>query len=142
MVIGLTTCILVGCRQEQVREDLDWKQIRVVATAYNSVSWQTGPDPNLTAWGDTLRPGMRCIAVSRDLIPKGLKHNTMVKIPGLEGLYLVKDKMHRKWRHHIDIYMGDDIAKAKEWGRQRLWIQFGVSINDSVISPGKTAATP
>ena len=86
------------------------KTMEVTATAFNSFGWQTHRDhPTLTAWGDTLKPGMKTIAVSRDLIDSGLTHNTKVKIEGLKGKYLVKDKMNKRWRKRIDIYMGVDL---------------------------------
>jgi hypothetical protein len=42
--------------------------LRVTATAYNSLPGQTDNTPDLAAWGDRLRPGMKAIAVSRDLL--------------------------------------------------------------------------
>jgi len=96
----------------------------VTASAYNSTKAQTDGNPNVTAWGDSLKPGLKYIAVSRDLIKKGLKHNTPVVIKGLPGLYLVKDKMHPKWRNKIDIYMGTDIKSARQWGRKKVIISY------------------
>ncbi|GAL15331.1 hypothetical protein JCM19233_6349 [Vibrio astriarenae] len=37
--------------------------------------------------GDRLKPGMKSIAVSRDLIALGLTHNQEVRIEGFEGTY-------------------------------------------------------
>ncbi|NNE76388.1 MAG: 3D domain-containing protein [Pricia sp.] len=108
------------------KNDYVWKTREVTASAYNSVRSQTANHPSLAAWGDTLRPGMKVIAVSRDLIPLGLDYNAQVKIEGLDGIYLVKDKMHYRWANRIDIYMGKDIAKAKNWGRKKLKIEFRV----------------
>lgn len=103
-----------------------WKSIEVTVSAYNSTLAQTDGQPNLAAWGDTLVPGMKAIAVSRDLIRLGLDHNTQVKIEGLQGIYLVKDKMHQRWRKKIDLYMGTNIKKAKQWGRKTVQIQYRV----------------
>src|SRR5690606_33660792 len=103
-----------------------WDSVNVIASAYNSTVRQTSQNPNITAFGDSLKPGMKYIAVSRDLTRKGLKHNTPVIIEGFEGVYLVKDKMHRKWRNHIDIYMGEDIQAAKNWGRRKVCIDYGI----------------
>ncbi len=94
----------------------------VTATAYNSVASQTGNQPNLGAWGDRLKPGMRSIAVSRDLIALGLGHNAKVRIEGLEGEYLVKDKMNKRWKQKIDIYMGKDVEAAVRWGKKQVRI--------------------
>lgn len=98
-------------------ESVEWQSLSVAATAYNSVPSQTTRhSPATAAWGDVLKPGMRAIAVSRDLIKKGLTHGTKVKIEGLPGVYVVRDKMAARWTNKIDIYMGHDIAKARDWG--------------------------
>ncbi len=99
---------------------VDWDTICVTATAYNSLHYQTENDPNITAWGDTLKPGMKAIAVSRDLLKMGLDHNSKVKIEGFDSIFLVKDKMHYRWRYRIDIYMGENAEKAREFGRKKL----------------------
>jgi len=99
--------------------------MEVTSSAYNSVASQTTSiNPALTAWGDTLKPGMKSIAVSRDLIKLGLTHNTEVSIKGLDGTYLVKDKMNKRWTKKIDIYMGLDIKAAKAWGKQKVTINW------------------
>ena len=99
--------------------------MEVTSSAYNSVvSQTTSTNPALTAWGDTLKPGMKSIAVSRDLIKLGLTHNTKVNIKGLDGTYLVKDKMNKRWTKKIDIYMGLDIKAAKAWGKQNVTISW------------------
>ncbi|KOH44637.1 3D domain-containing protein [Sunxiuqinia dokdonensis] len=101
------------------------KVMEVTATAYNSIGSQTHPDhENITAWGDTLEPGMKCIAVSRDLIPAGLDYETKVKIEGLPGTYRVLDKMNRRWTQRIDIYMGNDVEAALDWGAQQVTISW------------------
>ncbi len=102
------------------------KSLEVTATAYNSLAEQTRPGSSgaITAWGDTLKPGMKCIAVSRDLIDSGLTHNTEVKIEGLEGTYVVNDKMNKRWTTKIDIYLGTDKQKAKNWGKKEVTIHW------------------
>lgn len=132
--MGIVKFILVfsilfyGCKTEEKKI---WKSLDVKATAYNSVPSQTDSQPNIAAWGDTLKPGMKVIAVSRDLISMGLKHNTEVKLNGLPGIYLVKDKMNSRYRKRIDLYMGVDIDSAKAWGQKKLTIQYVVK-NDTV----------
>ncbi|MEZ4810944.1 MAG: hypothetical protein R2819_11355 [Allomuricauda sp.] len=104
-----------------------WIAHEVTASAYNSVFWQTDSiHPSIAAWGDTLKPGMKCIAVSRDLIKLGLTHNTMVKIDTFPDTFYVKDKMHYRWKNRIDIYMGVDVKKAREWGKKKLLICYAV----------------
>ena len=116
----LTLSILVSC----AFKSNTMYTMEVTATAYNSVVGQTDGDPTITAFGDTLVPGKKYIAVSRDLLALGLKHNSEVKIEGFEGTYLVKDKMHRRWKERIDIYMGNDVKSAREWGKRKVTISF------------------
>ncbi len=118
-------CMLTTCKKKPVDKYV-WKELTVKASAYNSLGYQTSSNPSIAAWGDSLKPGMKCIAVSRDLIRLGLKHNTPVKIEGLDSIYIVNDKMHRRKKNQIDIYMGVDVKKAKKWGIKRLSIQYGV----------------
>ena len=118
--------IIISSCTKKVINKYEWQTINVTATAYNSLAYQTSPDPNITAWGDSLVPGMKCIAVSRDLIGLGLKHNIPVKIEGLDGIFIVKDKMNRRWKNRIDIYMDNDVNKAKKWGKRKLKISYGV----------------
>lgn len=96
----------------------------VTATAYNSLPAQTDDNPTLAAWGDTLKPGMKVIAVSRDLLEKGLTRGVKVKIEGLQGTYRVLDKMNARWSEKIDIYMGKDIDAANEWGNKQVRISW------------------
>lgn len=101
-------------------EPVEWKELSVSASAYNSVAWQTTKaKPSIAAWGDELKPGMRVIAVSRDLLKQGLTNGARVKIEGLPGVYTVRDKMNSRWRKKIDIYMGKDVAAAREFGLQK-----------------------
>jgi 3D (Asp-Asp-Asp) domain-containing protein len=122
-----TLCLLALLLLGSACEDKETKSIEVTATAYNSLPSQTHKDhPNTTAWGEELRPGMKCIAVSRDLIEMGLKHNTRVKIEGLPGTYRVADKMNQRWQKRIDIYMGNDKEAAREWGKKTVTISWMV----------------
>jgi 3D (Asp-Asp-Asp) domain-containing protein len=100
------------------------RSLVVTATAYNSLPEQTDAEPNLAAWGDPIEPGMKVIAVSRDLIPVGLDRRTPVEIEGFPGVYLVLDKMHKRWEKRIDIYMGDDLEAARAWGKRQVEISW------------------
>lgn len=109
-----------GAPFEEINMRLD-----VTATAYNSLPAQTDSTPDIAAWGDRLKPGMKAIAVSRDLLKKyGLKHKDKVKISGLKGEYEVLDKMNKRWKKKIDIYMGKDRRKALKWGRKDVTIHW------------------
>jgi 3D (Asp-Asp-Asp) domain-containing protein len=96
----------------------------VTASAYNSTAGQTAGNPFVGAWGDRLKPGIRAIAVSRDLLKLGLRRGTRVRIEGLEGEYRVLDKMARRWNKKIDIYMGIDEQAARDWGVRRVRIRW------------------
>lgn len=109
----LSCFIWINCK-EQNEVDCTAKSFVVTATAYNSLAYQTNSNPSITAFGDSLVPGLRYIAVSRDLLDSGLVHNTKVKIEGFDSLFIVKDKMNRRWQKRIDIYMGNDVGKAKK----------------------------
>ena len=119
--MGLLLCIMLlasACAGAGERD------LVVDASAYNSLPSQTEGDPNVGAWGDVLRPGMRAIAVSRDLLELGLVRGTRVRIDGLAGEYMVLDKMAKRWRRKIDIYMGNDVGAARAWGIRQVRIRW------------------
>lgn len=117
---------LWSCDEEENKKMPDWKTMTVTASAYNSLRVQGEGNPKITAWGDTLMPGVQSIAVSRDLIKQGLTYKTPVKIKGFEGVFIVNDKMHSRWKNKIDIYMGIDKDRAIDWGRRKVEISFPV----------------
>ncbi len=101
------------------------RKLSVTATAYTSHRGQTDRTPFLAAWNNRIRPGMKVIAVSRDLIYKyGITNGSKVRISGLPGIYTVRDKMNKKWRRKIDIYMGTNRWKALRWGRRRVTLYY------------------
>jgi len=103
----------------RVQNAFSKKKLRVTATAYSSHKNQTDDTPFLAAWNNRLRPGMRIIAVSRDMLTKyGMRNGTKVRIGGIPGYYTVRDKMHKRYKKRIDIYMGLDRRRALRWGRR------------------------
>lgn len=128
----------ISCKvpESESADVMEWKTIEVTASAYNSTARQSEGNPLITAWGDTLAPDMNVIAISRDLMRKGLEYNTPVKIDGLSGIFFVKDKMHHRWKNKIDIYMGYDVQKARNWGRKKIKIQYLVQ-PDSLVEAAK-----
>jgi len=74
----------------------------VKVTAYNALENQTDSTPFEAAWGDRVRDGI--IAVSRDLEKVGLTRGVKVQVDGM-GEYVVLDRMHRRKRNQIDIFM-------------------------------------
>ena len=117
LVLALVVGTLTGCSGEQ-------QSLTVTATAYNSVSGQTQGDPNVGAWGDRIRPGDKVIAVSPDLLSLGLERGTKVRIEGVSGTYRVADRTNSRLERTIDIYMGTDVEKAREWGKQKVEIRW------------------
>lgn len=112
--IATASLSTIGCRAE--------RSLEVTATAYNSVGAQTDDRPEEAAWGDVLRPGMRVIAVSRDLEKLGLTRGAEVRIEGIAGRWTVLDRTARRHERTIDLYMGDDVDRALEWGVRRVRI--------------------
>ncbi len=107
----------------KIAPKLRGRSLRVTSTAYSSHVRQTDGSPFLAAWNNRLRPGMKVIAVSRDLIREyGLTNGMKVKISGLPGYYTVRDKMNSRFRRKIDIYMGIDRRRALSWGRRSVII--------------------
>jgi 3D (Asp-Asp-Asp) domain-containing protein len=96
------------------------RSLLVTATAFNTVPQQTDRRPDIGAWGDRIVPGMKVVAVSNDLVDEGLGRGTRVRIEGLEGDYVVLDRMPARWTRRIDIYMGRDAAAARAWGQRRV----------------------
>jgi len=101
------------------------RKLRVTATAYSSHSKQTDKTPFLAAWNNRIRPGMKIIAVSRDMLTRyGLRNGSKVKIGGLSGYYTVRDKMNKRYRKRIDIYMGTKRRRALRWGRRSVMLYY------------------
>ena len=100
-------------------------RLRVTATAYSSHRRQTDRTPFIAAWNNRLRPGMKIIAVSRDLLKRyGMRNGTKVHIGGLSGYYRVRDKMNKRYRKRIDIYTGVNRRRALKWGRRSVVISW------------------
>jgi len=105
--------------------------MEVTATAYTLRQAETKKGyKGLSAWGDQLKPGMKSIAVSRDLIKLGLRHEAEVRIDGFEGTYIVRDKMNKRWIRRIDIFMGNNVNEAREWGKRKVVISWYEEKND------------
>jgi 3D (Asp-Asp-Asp) domain-containing protein len=118
--LGLLLLTVASARAEVPRV----RSVVVDATAYNSLPDQTGEDPTLTASGHRLEPGMRAIAVSPDLVPLGLVHGRRVRIDGLPGTWVVRDRMPARWKRRIDVYLGEDEDAARRFGRRRVRIHW------------------
>lgn len=120
MTAVVAMAFLAGCERGPGEHTME-----VTASAYTMAESETKKgNIGLAAWGDQLRPGMKAIAVSRDLIEEGLTHGTVVRIEGLEGEYRVLDKMNKRWSEKIDIFMGVDQQAAREWGKRTVTISW------------------
>lgn len=108
-------------KREKTLREFGKNRLRVTATAYTSHASQTDKTPFVAAWGNRIGPGMKIIAVSRDLLSRyGLSYGSKVKVGGLPGFYTVGDKMNKRFRKRIDIYMGVDKRRALQWGRRSI----------------------
>lgn len=96
------------------------RMLEVTATAYTSSVGETDSTPTIAAWGDRLKPGMRVIAVSRDLLARGLTHGTLVQVEGFDKDFIVLDKMNKRWTKKVDLYMGNDKRAALNWGKKKV----------------------
>ena len=124
--LTLTLLITLFSTSAQAKEKYEYTDfIKATATAYTSSTKETDATPYLAAWRNTLNPKVKSIAVSRDLLDIGLSNGMKVRIKGLEGEFLVLDKMNKRWKNRIDIYMGNDRKKALNWGKRKVvvyWI--------------------
>lgn len=132
LLILLAALKLASCsflRSDSPARNAGSQPLLVTATAYNSVPEQTDDTPLIAAWGDRLDAAVPSIAVSRDLIDLGLTRGARVCIEGFDEEFLVLDKMNKRWRRRIDIYMGDDVEAAKAWGKRRVHITWRAAAN-------------
>ncbi len=120
-LFGAGLIVLLGLAMSRPNR-VFWNSLKVTATAYNSTRAQTDSTPHRAAWNNRLKPGMRAIAVSRDLIPMGLGNRTEVHIEGFDEPYVVMDKMNRRHKRRIDIYFGKDVRAAREFGSREVEI--------------------
>lgn len=112
--------LLVGGLTAWVQDHIQTQPMRmeVTVTAYNSVEGQTADDPTITAFGHILTEGDNSLAVSRDLLEAGMTDGTRVRIQGLPGPWVVRDKMHWRWKKRIDIHLGTSWEDARAFGKQ------------------------
>ena len=111
------------------KTNVEHRTLVVTATAYNSRVEQTTDHPYVGAWGDHLDQapaGVRVVAVSPDLVGLGLKRGRHLRIHGFKGRFVVLDKTPRQWQSRIDIYMGEDVAGAKRFGKKEVTIYWSV----------------
>ncbi len=81
--------------------------MKVTMTAYSSTPDQTDDTPFITATGDHVADGI----IAANFLP----FNTLVKIPKLFGdkIFIVKDRMHRRFSDRVDIWFPDRESAMK-----------------------------
>jgi 3D (Asp-Asp-Asp) domain-containing protein len=99
-------------------------ELLVTATAYTSPSPPAKGLVTTTAFGLWLRPGMRIIAISRDLEAMGLTRGVRIRIDGVDGEWEVGDRTAKQWTRRIDLYMGDDVDAARAFGKRQVRIHW------------------
>lgn len=131
LLLALTALppLLAGCAEEPLPAPR-WHTMAVNATAYTSRPQETDDTPYTAAWNNKLKPGIKAIAVSRDLLRMGLEPDDLVRIEGLSGRYRVLDKMNARYRRAIDIYFGNDLEAAEAFGRRELIISWRIDQED------------
>ena len=91
-------------------------KIPVTVTAYSSRVCETDNSPTITASNKKVREGY--IALSRDIERKyGLKFGDKVHLKGY-GEYQFEDRMHRRKRRQVDIFM-HSTKRALKHGRKK-----------------------
>ena len=110
LVVLLLICIL-GSNHDPPR---DW-YIPVTATVYHAVAAQTDDTPHILADGtiiDVNRAGAyRYVGLSRDLF-KVFAFGDTVRVDNageFDGLWVVRDKMNRRWKRRIDFLVDQDV---------------------------------
>ena len=132
-LISIMALLMLGCtntstpsikphKEKKRQKDTKKNILTVTSTAYTSCRRETDRTPYLAVWNNRLKPSVKSIAVSRDLLKLGLTNGTKVKISGLKGHYIVLDKMNKRWKKKIDIYMGCNLKKARKWGKRKVTI--------------------
>ena len=111
--------------RDYAKEVLEERNIYVVTgTVYNAVKAQCNSNPLVTADGskidkDRLNSGdLKWIAVSRDLLKKGLSYGDRVIIRNIgnqdyEGVYEIHDTMSERFTSCIDFLVPDHIKTGK-----------------------------
>ena len=100
---------------------LSKKSVYVTATIYHAVEGQTDSTPDITASGYKINMkdplSDRIIAVSWDLENMhGFTMGTMVHVQGtdyLDGIWFVRDRMHKRWNKRIDFLVPTSIEGGK-----------------------------
>ncbi|WP_205499690.1 hypothetical protein [Rufibacter psychrotolerans] len=102
------------------------ESIAVDASVYFPVEEQTDEDPLVTADGSRINEhnprGHRWLALSRNLLSRWggqIAYGDSVKVEGispqLDGVYVVRDAMHRRIKNRVDILVGPNDEIMGYW---------------------------
>ena len=111
---------LLSYDSSRLSED-EGQRVFVTATIYHAVEAQTDSTPDITASGYKINMkdplSDRIIAVSWDLENMyGFTMGTMVHVQGtdyLDGIWFVRDRMHKRWNKRIDFLVPTSIEGGK-----------------------------
>lgn len=94
--------------------------LTISGSAYSADAGQTDSTPTIAAWGYryTAKDYDRAIAISKDLLNLGLTDGSRVTIDG--GTYVVRDKMHPRWRKKVDFLKANRKAAMRFGYRKNL----------------------
>lgn len=93
-------------------------------TAYNGVPEQTDDTPCISASGDDICSARRWGAhvCAANFVPLG-SHLAILDTSSMTAYEcVVLDRMNRRYPNRVDIFMGDDIARARSFGIQKLLV--------------------
>lgn len=114
--VKLSTLIEVSI--ESLQPKVAKVQLQVKVTMYHA-NEKMYNETSYVATGEKVKDAYdvpKWIAVSRDLLDDfPLMSRVYIDVPGLEGVYSVRDKMGRKKRNQIDILTNKDRPLDKMW---------------------------
>jgi len=114
--VALLAFLLAACRPHGETASVDVGAFAIGLRAPDA-------EPRRGSWGDELVPGMKALAVSPDLVERGLVNGTRVRIEGLPPSFRVRDRLPEGTHERVEIFMGTDAESAQRWHerRARIW---------------------
>lgn len=114
--------------EKDIKQSFNWThEIKVTATTYHAVEWQTNSNPLLTASGLKIRNAHtayehRYIALSQDLVSRSSEtlfmYGDMVYVEGCpiaeyNGIWIVADTMNKRFNNMADFLINPDMKGGK-----------------------------
>jgi 3D (Asp-Asp-Asp) domain-containing protein len=97
--------------EDDIKEE-NYSSISVDVSAYSASIDECDSSPHITANGTLSTVGR--VAVSRDLLKKGITHGSRIYIPN-QGVFIVADSMNARFTKRIDLLLANKKA-AKLFG--------------------------